>query len=182
MEEIWKDIPGYEGYYQVSNQGNFRSLPRIIAYKKYGTRLYPGKSLLKDRAYDGYDRIVLSKEGKKTLFPAHRLVALTFIPNPENKPFINHINGCKHDNRVENLEWCTASENMRHADRTGLRDMSKSNPSNSKKVLCIETGIVYLSIEKALKSVNRGRTSHSNIIDKIRKQVLVYGYHWKFID
>ena len=88
--EIWKDITGYEGYFQVSNLGNFRSLDRRIKYKNSGTRLYPGKPLLKETTLDGYQRIVLMKEAIKRRFMCHRLVAQEFIPNPENKPFINH--------------------------------------------------------------------------------------------
>lgn len=94
--EIWKDIPGYEGLYQVSNLGNVR---RTKLLKKY---------------YDktkGYDVISLSKNGKSKIAKVHQLVAKTFIPNPNNKPEINHINTIRTDNRVENLEWCTRSEN-----------------------------------------------------------------------
>lgn len=151
MEEIWKDIPNYEGYYQVSNYGNFRSLDRIIKYKNSGTRKYPGKSLLTETAKDGYKRIVLMKEGIKKRYQAHRLVTLVFIPNPENKSMINHIDGDKGNNRVNNLEWCTASENIIHADNTGLRNMSKHHPSNAKKIKCLETGEIFISYYQAVK-------------------------------
>ena len=93
MQEIWKEIKGYEGYFEVSNLGNFRSKDRIVKYKKDGIR-----------NYQGYQRIVLMKDAIKKRYMCHRLVAETFIPNPDNKPFINHINGNRSDNRVENLE------------------------------------------------------------------------------
>jgi hypothetical protein len=150
MEEIWKDIPSYEGYYQVSNLGNFKSLPRIIKYKSNGLRNYPSKLLLKETTKDNYQRIVLMKENIKNRYMVHRLVAITFIQNPEEKSFINHIDGNKSNNVVSNLEWCTASENMIHADLTGLRDMSKHHPSNSRKIKCIETGEIFISCLKAL--------------------------------
>lgn len=182
MEEIWKDIPSYEGYYQVSNLGNFRSLPRIIKYKSNGTRNYPSKALLTETTKDNYQRIVLMKDGIKTRYQAHRLVALTFIPNPDNKPFINHIDGNKSNNVVTNLEWCTASENMIHADNTGLRDMSTHQPSNSKRVKCIEIGEVFASYAKAVKWLGKSNTSISTLVRGTRVYGKALGYHWEFID
>ena len=169
--EIWKDITGYEGYFQVSNLGNFRSLDRIIKYKNSGTRLYPGKPLLKETTLDGYQRIVLMKEAIKRRFMCHRLVAQEFIPNPENKPFINHINGNKSDNRAENLEWCTQSENELHSFRTlGNTMASKTYP---KRIKCVETDTIFPSmlqtinwignnacIEGLKKAINAGRKYH----------------------
>lgn len=114
MEEIWKDIDGYIGKYQVSNLGKVRSLPRN------GTVRY--KRILKiqtDRK--GYNYVSFHK--KK--FKVHRLVAEAFIPNPENKPQVNHIDGNKINNCVNNLEWATAQENIQHSLKTGLRDYRK---------------------------------------------------------
>lgn len=117
-KEIWKEIKDYEGYFEVSNLGNFRSKDRIIGYKTPGIfRKYPGKNLKTESIMEGYTRIVLMKEHKRKRFMCHRLVAETFIPNPENKPYINHINGIKYDNRVSNLEWVTQSENELHSFR-----------------------------------------------------------------
>lgn len=182
MDEIWKDIPSYEGYYQVSNLGNFRSLPRRIRYKSSGWRNYPSKTLLTETTKDNYQRIVLMKEGVKTRFQAHRLVALTFIPNPESKPFINHIDGNKSNNKVENLEWCTASENMIHADITGLRDMFKHHPSNSKKIKCLETGEIFVSYYQAIKWLGKSSNSISTLVRGTRNYGKAFGYHWEFID
>lgn len=178
MNEIWKDIPGYEGYYQVSNLGNFKSLDRVINYRKGLTRLYPGKSLLLEPTKDNYRRIVLMREGIKTRYMAHRLVALTFIPNPDNLPYINHKNGCKSNNAVENLEWCTASENSRHAIRTGLQKPELNIPSNSKAVICLETGVIYPTVHKAAKAIGVYVTSISRAIKKNRA---CKGYHFQFI-
>lgn len=182
MEEIWKDIPSYEGYYQVSNLGKFRSLPRVIKYKQNGTRNYPAKSLLTETTRDNYQRIVLMKNGVKIRYQAHRLVALTFIPNPENKPYINHIDGNKSNNNVTNLEWCTASENMIHADKTGLRDMSKHHPSNSKKIKCIETGEIFCSYYQAIKWLGKTTNSLSALVRGTKNYGKAFGYHWEFIE
>lgn len=99
--EQFLPIPGYEGMYEVSTDGRIKSLMR-----KQPAILNPTKN-----AY-GYPSFMLTRRRR---FLVHRAVALAFIPNPENKPHINHINAIRHDNRVENLEWCTRSENMKHA-------------------------------------------------------------------
>ena len=102
-EEIWKPIKEFEGYYEVSNMGRVRSLN----YKRTGK-----KKILKNiEDYKGYLEVGLTKNGKRKQFKVHRLVAEAFIPNPENKPCIDHINTVKSDNRVENLRWVTYKEN-----------------------------------------------------------------------
>lgn len=178
MNEIWKDIPGYEGYYQVSNLGNFRSLNRIINYRRGLKRLYPGKNLLLEPTKDNYRRIVLMKENRKVRYMAHRIVAITFIPNPNNLPYINHKDGCKSNNNVENLEWCTASENSRHAIRTGLQKPELNIPSNSKSIKCVETGIIYSTIHKAAKAIGVNVTSISRAA---KRTGTCKGYHFQFI-
>lgn len=112
MRELWKPVVGYEGLYEVSNLGRVKSLPRK------GTKggvLTPSYSNSKH-----YAHIPLTKNGKLRTTSLHRVVALAFIPNPENKPQVNHINGDKTNNRTDNLEWVTNKENADHARETGL--------------------------------------------------------------
>lgn len=111
MNEIWKPIKGYEGYYEISNFGKVRSLDRIV---KQGTSLRKVKAKtinLHIGAY-GYPCVSLCKDGKTKCFPIHRLLARAFIPNPENKPHIDHIDTDKTNYRLDNLRWCTQKENM----------------------------------------------------------------------
>jgi len=119
--EIWKTIEGYEGLYEISNLGNLKRVKNT----------HYNKSSLDD---DGYLHIGLCKNCKSKNFFIHRLVALAFIPNPENKPQVNHKNGIKTDNRVENLEWCTLSENRQHAYKTGLQKGAVGTKAGSSKL------------------------------------------------
>jgi len=115
--EKWKDIEGYEGIYQVSNLGGIKTLnPR-----------YKNKIILKPYG-KSYSNIFLYKNNeKRRRYMVHRLVAKAFIPNPENKPMVNHINGVKADNHVSNLEWVTAKENIAHACKLGIGTVGERN-------------------------------------------------------
>jgi hypothetical protein len=119
MEEVWKDIAGYEGLYQVSNLGRVKSLERMIPYSK-GMRKIPEKIMKQEKNTDGYLRLKLVNNSGKKNKKIHRLVAEAFIPNPEEKKCINHIDGDKSNNCVKNLEWVTYGENMKHAYENGL--------------------------------------------------------------
>lgn len=125
MQEIWKDIPWYEWIYQVSNLGNVKSLDRFITLGKSWYNVLWNNLILITR-HLWYKWVSLSKIWKCTGYYVHRLVALAFLPNPENKPYINHKNGIKYDNRLENLEWCTQKENVRHSWETWLSKVSRN--------------------------------------------------------
>lgn len=123
-EEIWKDVPGYEGKYQVSNRGNIISLNRVEPFPFNGEvfqRNRKGRTLKTAIDRYGYPCCALRDNFKGKHFTIHRLVAMAFIPNPENHPQINHKDGNKLNNHVANLEWCTGVDNIRHAVKNGLR-------------------------------------------------------------
>lgn len=136
--EFWADVVGYEGFYQVSNLGNIRA----INYHNQGV-----VRNLKTNLVAGYPHTILKINGEARNVHVHRLVAEAFIPNPDNKQYVNHKNGDRQDNRVENLEWVTCSENTLH------KFHSLGYLGNGRKpVMCIETGEYFASITKAAKA------------------------------
>lgn len=144
MEE-WKAVKGFEDAYEISNLGNLRSIDRISCGKRY-----TGKIISNAQVRGGYLVNILSYEGKRKTVRRHRLVAEAFIPNPDGKPEVNHLDGDKGNNRVENLEWATHKENTNHAWITGL---TKAPPAEeNKKVIQFYEGIPiaeYSSIDIA---------------------------------
>ena len=143
-EEIWKDVPGWPGY-QASTLGNIRSFWNH-AHKITDVPHLIGKDT---RDKDGYIRVHLHRNRQSKNIRLNRMVAETFIPNPENKPQVNHKNGIKDDNRVENLEWATLSENRQHAYDTGLQ-----HPPGEQPVRIVETGEVFKSINECARKIN----------------------------
>ena len=175
-QEIWKDVVGYEGLYQVSNLGNIKSLNRICRQKnrKYCLK---EKNIKLNYNETGYTYVKLSKNKKQRTLLVHRLVAQAFIPNPENKPTINHKNG-KHDcNIVDNLEWATYLENNVHAYKNGL----KTQKNRRKPILQIKDGIIigrYASITQIKKDkVFNHRNVKSAINGKLKKYK---GFCWRY--
>lgn len=179
--EIWKDIEGFNGKFAISNKGRVLSKARDVS-NCTGT-IHKKDYILKQRTdYKGYMRIDL---GNKKMLAVHRLVAKAFIPNPEGKPQVNHIDGDKTNNNVENLEWCTNQENQLHAVRMGLNDHSKYDSGKPKrKVLQIDMKTnevikIFNSISEAAKAV--GQKNPSNIGGVCRgERKSVGGYFWKY--
>lgn len=130
--EIWKDIPGYEGYYQVSNIGRVKSLPRKV-YCNGGFHISKEKILKQQLRKDRYFNVHLLKEGVVKIYFVHRLVALAFISNPNNYPDINHKDENPSNNCVENLEWCTEKYNMNYGTAVERRKASFVRNDSFKK-------------------------------------------------
>lgn len=165
MVELWKDIEGFEGLYQVSNLGRIKS-----AFRE-GTK----GGIIKQFIIHNYPKVNLHKNGESHFIYTHRLVAKAFIPNPLNKPQINHINGNKCDNRAINLEWATSQENLQHAIDTGLRKF--------KKVAQIKNGTLiktYLNCRRA--SIETGIPQPNIWYCLSGKHKTSGGYEWKYID
>lgn len=163
-EEVWKDIIGYKGLYQVSSQG------RVKHIKYHKERMVA--LVLNEK---GYLRVQLWKDRKHKTFRVHRLVAQTFIPNPDNLPEVNHKDECKTNNTVENLEWCTHSYNTNYG--TGKERSAKKH---SIKVLCVETGIIYQSAYDIQRKLGlKQRNIQCCCSGKTKK---AYGYHWQYLN
>ena len=127
MDEIWKPIEGYEDLYQVSSYGRVKSNDRTEICKNGLVRFREGKILKPHQNYNGYLWVSLCKNDKRKKNKIHRLVAQAFIPNINNKPQVNHIDGNKHNNNLKNLEWVTSKENMEHAIKKRSLGSSKRN-------------------------------------------------------
>lgn len=160
MEE-WRIIEGWERY-EVSNMGSIRNAE--------------SKCILKARANNGgYMRVGLCDKGKQKWMFVHRLVAKAFIPNEDDKAQVNHIDGNKENNNVKNLEWVTSSENQQHR-----RSVLNKDGSPKKRVICVETGIVYESIHEAgrMTGINY-RQIHAVCAGRFRTTKKL---HWKYAD
>ena len=167
--EIWKDVVGYEGYYQVSNLGRVKSLNYRGSKKE--------KILATNLERTGYVRTHLCKEGQHKTIRIHRLVAEAFLPNPDHKNCIDHINTNRADNRVENLRWVTHEENCNN-------DLTRKNNGNKavckcRKVMCIETGVIYNSIIEVERQLGILHSDISKCCNGTRKTT--GGFHWEYI-
>lgn len=150
MVEEWMDIKNYEGLYQISNIGRVKSLERFVQCSGNGKRLIKENIMKGSINNHGYNIIYLSRKQKFQTKSIQRLVALHFIPNPENKPQVNHINGIKTDNNVDNLEWNTASENLLHALKIGLKVTKKGGDSPvAREVINTKTLEIYGCVKDA---------------------------------
>lgn len=164
--ETWRDVVGFEGLYVISNLGKLKSIDRKIKTKDGWCFFRKGIDITIRKNNFGYYDTRLCKNGSKKSVFLHRIIAEAFIPNPDNLPMINHINGIKTDNRIENLEWVSASENSKHAYDVGLR----KNPRHSHRQV-IDTCInkLYASIREAATANNIPYNHCKNILKGVAK-------------
>ena len=122
MIEVWKDVLGFEGLYQISNFGNVKSLERYVFIPAYGGQFRHLDEIILSKMVGsmGYYKVVLCNGSKSKQVNIHRLIAIAFIPNPNNYPQVNHMDGDKQNNSINNLEWCTSKHNIRHSWAIGL--------------------------------------------------------------
>ena len=197
--ENWRDVKGYEGLYQVSDLGRIKSLDREIIQKIKGgifaKKIYKG-CILKQSMRNGYLSVNFKNKSIGKHKSVHRLIAEAFILNHDNKPLVNHINGIKTDNRMSNLEWCTAKENSQHALNTGLHKpylskeaIKKSNDSFCKETICLENKKVFKSAYEAAIWLNDYEFNNTKKVHTIAAKIRncrngraksTYGYHFKF--
>ena len=182
--EVFKDVLGYEGLYQVSNYGRVKSLERknifyCVLRKEYLERPVKEKILSFNKNNNGYLQVCLTKNGKYCTRSVHRLVAEAFISNPNNLPQVNHKDGNKENNKVDNLEWCTAKENSRHAIKTGLK-----KKYNNKRVEQYSLDGKYIktwnSMTEFYKENNLNLKSSGITVSCKSKIKSAFGYLWKY--
>lgn len=165
--EIWLSVKGFENLYEISSSGKIRSKSSGKLYKPY-------------RSANGYYSIFLHNNGRYR-FSIHRLVAEHFIPNPENKPCVNHIDHDRGNDKVENLEWCTHKENMQHASRAGRLNTSKSVGEDNPKSTVTESQVIeirrlYKETNISTKQLMAKYNVGVNCIEKI-----IYNKTWKHL-
>ena len=162
--ELWKDVPGYEGLYKVSNFGRVKSMPRG-GFKG---------GFLGNEDNEGYIKVTLSKDGKIKNFSVHRLVASLFLEKEPGKDFVNHKDENPSNNNVDNLEWCTSKENANYGSRN-----YKLSLKNGKTVECVETGCRFRSANFAAKVLGLSASHITSCCRGVRQTT--GGYHFRYI-
>ena len=191
MQEIWKDIKGYEGLYQVSNLGNVKSLGRITYGGKYGTHKLKEK-ILKTTGTGKYYQVILRKNSKNKSFYIHRLVGIAFIDNINNYSDINHKDGNTHNNNLNNLEWCTRSDNIKHSYKALKRKASvkgfiEYNEKQKRKINQYDLNGNFIKTWDSIKDAeNYLNLKFSGSICECcqhrRGRKSAYGYKWEYVN
>ena len=172
MNEEWRDVKGYEGLYQVSNLGRIKALEKVDT----GGKRWPEKIISPIKQHSGYMHVGLWWGGECKQSRVHRLVAEAFIPNPENREQVNHLNENKADNRACNLEWATPKENTNYGHCIAKRRLGRI------RAVIREDGKYYESITEALRDMGASlRDGHISQCCK-GKQKTAYGYKWRYAE
>lgn len=191
MEEIWKDIDGYEGYYQISNFGRVKSLARFVFNKDGSLQRFKKETIKSPKLdKDGYLKVTLSVNGNNKTFPIHRLVANAFLQNGNSELEVNHIDLNRKNNRIDNLEWVTHVDNVRHSVSQGKYQChSGSNNGRSKPMIVYNLdGSFVERFEYGHKCAEwminnnycKGKSPHG-VLDSIRKCIKNNKQYYNFI-
>ena len=175
MTEIWRPIKDYENIYEVSNLGRVRSLERTVIRKNGVTLKVPEKILKPKARRDGYLTVNIYKNAVCKNYYIHRVVSTAFLPNPDNKPQVNHLSEEKTDNSVENLEWCTAKENVNYG--TGIQ---RGHEKLGKPILCIELNQIFPSVTDAARQLSLSKGNLGSVLAGRRKSA--GGYHFEYVE
>jgi hypothetical protein len=171
VAESWKDVPGYEGLYKVNLFGMVLSVGRVVLRNDGQPLSVREKFVTQPLTQKGYRRVSLSKNGARKTHRVHRLVAAAFVPNPNGKPQINHIDGNKSNNVVENLEWVDGFQNIQHSVELCTK--------YTMPVRCLSDGLVHKSLRRAAEFYGIG---HSDISDVCHgKKYSVRGLRFEFV-
>ena len=184
--ENWKDIKGYEGFYQISDLGRVKSLERDVCFPN-GTvnRHIEEKILVQNIGKRGYAYVNLYLNGKMKTIKTHRLVAEAFLPNPENKPMVNHKDEVKINNAVSNLEWCDSAYNANYGTRNeriiqNRRSYKLGNAPRAKAVFCVELNKTFDCAKRAEEELGIWGTSIIKVCKG--KAKTTGGFHWRYAD
>lgn len=185
--EMWRPIKGYEGSYEVSDMGNVRSLSRNITTKNGYTYVLNGRILRQNIRQNGYAGVILCKNGVYKPLSVHRIVAETFIPNPNNYPQVNHKDENKVNNRVDNLEWCTISYNVNYGTaNVGRSYKHRNHPSISRRVGMYDKDGNLLRIFQSGSEASRQTGVHVSCLLRCcrheKNRPTAGGYKWEYIN
>ena len=173
-KEVWKPIPGYEGLYEVSSYGRVKSIATQKTYLD-GFRSTPQRIMKPHVINGGYLQLMLTHSHIRKAHLVHRLVAESFIENPQKFPQVNHIDGDKLNNRVENLEWCTAKENMAHSVLYGIRTDTKP------VVMLTKSGELVRAFPSIHEAERQTKIWRSNIKECLKhSHKSAGGYIWRY--
>lgn len=186
-EEIWKDIPGWEGFYRVSDHGNVKSIPRTLETVKVKSGIvmahFKGRFMAQKKNEHGYMAVYLTKGNKTKGYLVHRLVLMAFVPNPENKPYVDHIDNNPSNNNLSNLRWCTPLENVRHCINQGRQKyFSGLDNVRSKPIAQYDlSGNLICTYESACQAAEKTNFVRTNINKVCRgERRTAHGFKWEF--
>lgn len=177
MDKEWRAVVGYEGFYEVSEDGEVRSVSRVVP-SRFKTRKIKGRTLIASKDKDGYLTVTLSKKNKITTKRVHRLVAEAFIPNPKGLPVINHKDEIKDNNNFKNLEWCTVKYNTTYGKGIEKRASKIRKPIRAIKGTEIK---VFPSVIEASKTLGISRGNISGCLNNYRGMKSCKGYRFEYL-